>query len=377
MSHILRNIEDIEDFVRGTTYFGTGGGGRPEEGRQYLTSCIDEGFEIEFTDPSQIPDDLWCCSAFGMGSIAPGFDQKIAPYGLSKKIVLQPAVEAIRKLEEHASVKIGVVIPFELGGANTARGMAAGIRVGAVIPDGDFCGRAVPELSQTTVAISGVDATPISICDDWGNVIIVKSVATIDVAEAIGKLISTITKAPDAKAQCAHAAFLMKAKDMKKFLVSGTLSKSLKVGKAIRQARLSGDDPIKALLEASGSMLLFKGKVESNDWVNKDGYMIGTHTINGKGEYQGQRLGVWYKNENHQAKIDDKVVAMSPDMIHLVLEDTGEPITNAKIVQGLDVVVTVTPNLLYRTPEALEALGPKHFGFDTQYIPVEKYLSKK
>ena len=32
MSYILKNIEDIEDFVRGVTYFGTGGGGRPEEG---------------------------------------------------------------------------------------------------------------------------------------------------------------------------------------------------------------------------------------------------------------------------------------------------------------------------------------------------------
>jgi len=77
MSHILKNIEDIEDFIRGVTYFGTGGGGGPEEGREYLASCMVEGFEIGFTDPSQIPNDLWCCSALGMGSIAPGSDQKI------------------------------------------------------------------------------------------------------------------------------------------------------------------------------------------------------------------------------------------------------------------------------------------------------------
>ena len=138
MSNILKKTEDIEDFIRGVTYFGTGGGGRPEEGRQHLTRCMGEGFEIAFTDPLQIPDDLWCCSVFGMGSIAPVSDKKIAIYGLKKKIVLHPAVKAIRMLEEHTGVKIGVVIPFELGGANTARSMAASIRVGAIIPDGDL-----------------------------------------------------------------------------------------------------------------------------------------------------------------------------------------------------------------------------------------------
>jgi len=350
MSYNLRTIDDIENFITGVTYFGTGGGGRPEEGKHYLTKCLEDGLEIGFTDLSEIPDDIWCCTAFGMGSIAPGSRQKIAPYGLNTKVLEHPAVEAVRKLEEYANVKIGMVVPFELGGANTARGMAAGIRNGAIIPDGDLCGRAVPELSQTTVTVSGLSPTPISICDDWGNVVIIKSIATIDAAEAVGKLISTVTKAPDVTAQCAHAAFLMKARDMKKYIVSGTLSKSLKVGKAINEARISGSDPIEALLKTSDSMLLFKGTVESNEWINKDGYMTGCHIIYGRDEYQGQSLEVWYKNENHQAKINDEIIAMSPDMIHIVLEKTGEPITNAKITGGLEVVVTATPKIHYTVP---------------------------
>ena len=374
MTNTLKTIEQIEDFIRGLTYFGTGGGGRPEEGIEHLNSCIKDGLEISFINFTEIPDDAWCCSAFGMGSIAPESEKKASTFGLFEKVLNNPAVEAIQKLEEYSKVKISVVVPFELGGANTARGMAAGIRVGAVIPDGDFCGRAVPELSQTTVAISGMDITPISICDDWGNIVLIKSVATVGAAEAIGKLISTVTKAPDTTAQCVHAAFLMKAKDMKRYLISGTLSKSLKVGEAIRKARVSGQDPIGALVKVSDSTILFKGKVKENNWVNKDGYMIGTHIIEGKDDYKGQRLEVWYKNENHEAKINGKVCAMSPDMIHIVIEETAEPITNTKIVEGLEVVVTATPNVLYRTKEALKVLGPKHFGFKYDYIPLETIL---
>jgi hypothetical protein len=104
--------------------------------------------------------------------------------------------------------------------------------------------------------------------------------------------------------------------------------------------------------------------------------MTGTYIIRGKEEYQGHELEIWYKNENHLAKLDKKPVVMSPDMIHVVLEDSGEPVTNTNITQGLEVVVTATPNVLYRTSEALEVLGPTHFGFDLPYVPVEKVLTE-
>jgi DUF917 family protein len=370
MKHVLSTKEDIQDFVKGVTFFGTGGGGRPEDGLKHLLDCMDEGFEISFTEICQIPDDVWCCSVFGMGSIAPGADGGPAPYNIVKRNISQPMVESIKKLEEHAGVKIDVVVPFELGGSNTPKAMAAGIRLGAIIPDGDYCGRAVPEMGQTTVAIEGMDITPIAICDDWGNVMVIQAVATIDAAEAIGKMVSTVTKAPDVKATCAHAAFLMKAGDMKRVIVPGTLSKSLMVGRAIRRARLLEKDPVEEIVKVTGGIVLFKGRVTSNDWQSKDGYMTGTYSIMGDNEYTGDRLDVWYKNENHLAKLNDKAVAMSPDMIHVVMQGTGEPVTNTNMAKGLEVVVTATPNPLYRTTEAIDALGPKHFGFDIQYVPI-------
>jgi len=368
----LKNFEDIHDFVRGVTFFGTGGGGRPEDGVAHLRLCLEEGISIKWMDVSEIDDDVWCCSVFGMGSIAPVVPTQTAPFGLKEKVIPYPMIEAVKKLSDLMSTEIKAVIPFELGGSNTPKAIASAIRMGAIVPDGDFCGRAVPELCQTTVAIGGESIAPIVICDDWGNHIIVKSVATLDAAEGIGKLLSTITKAPDPKTTCAHATFLMQVKTLKKYIVGNTLSNSFRVGKAIREARAAGKDPIAIAAENVGGKCIYRGKVEKIDWVSEDGYMIGTTYINGTGQYNGQTMEVWFKNENHCAKINGKVIVTSPDLICIIDNETGEPITNTKMVKDLNVAVITIPNLRYRTPKAIKALGPDHFGIKSTYTPVEQ-----
>lgn len=370
----LKTIDDIHDFVRGVTFFGTGGGGRPEDGVAHLKLCLEEGMEIKWVDVETISDDAWCCSVFGMGSIAPVAPTDTAPYGLKERVVAYPMVEAVRKLEEFAGVEIKAVIPFELGGANTPKALAATLRLGAIIPDGDFCGRAVPEFCQSTVAIGGEKIEPVVICDDWGNHVIVKSAATLHVVEGIGKLISTITKAPDPKATCAHATLLMQGHMLKKYLVRNTLSRSLQVGKAIRIAREEGKDPVKMAADAAGGKCIFRGVIEDVQWVSEKGYMEGTMFIKGLENYRNQTIQIWFRNENHYLKRNEKILVTSPDLIQLVEPDSGEPITNTRIAKDMPVAVIVIPNLRYRTPEALRALGPEHFGIKTKYTPVEQIL---
>jgi len=67
----LRNRQDCEDFIRGCLFMGTGGGGGVEWGMGMLTAALDEGLSIEWVDISEIPDDAWTCTPYGMGSIAP------------------------------------------------------------------------------------------------------------------------------------------------------------------------------------------------------------------------------------------------------------------------------------------------------------------
>lgn len=365
----LKSMIDIEDFVRGVTFYGTGGGGRPEDGIAHLSKCLNAGFKIAWEEPADLPDEIWTCAVFGMGSIAPAKKPEKPPYGISKKIVDIAMVEAVRRLEEYTGVKVGAIVPFELGGANTPKAMSAAYHLGARVPDGDMCGRAVPELTQTTAALAGISPVPVAIADDWGNVMIVKAVPTLEALEAIGKMVSIVTKAPDPSATCAHAAYLMKAADLKKTIVAGTLSKALEVGRAIRLARERASSPVGEVCRVTGGTVLFKGKVTEKAWKSEQGYMFGTTTVRGTGEFEGSEFKVWFKNENHVVWQDGAPICMSPDLVCIVREHDGEPLTNTVLAEGDEVACIATPNQRYRTREGIAALGPGHFGFDFEYVP--------
>ena len=94
--------------------------------------------------------------------------------------------------------------------------------------------------------------------------------------------------------------------------------------------------------------------------------------IKGHGVKPGSKLKVWFKNENHITWLDGKPWITSPDIIELINEKSGEPITNTDIKTGDKVsVIGMKSEPIFRSPEGLKVLGPKHFGFDLTYKPIE------
>ena len=67
----LTTQQQVEDFVRGCTFFATGGGGLPANGRKSLMDELDAGREIGWVDVADIPDSSVSVCPFLMGSIAP------------------------------------------------------------------------------------------------------------------------------------------------------------------------------------------------------------------------------------------------------------------------------------------------------------------
>ena len=53
----LNNRQEVEDFVRGCTFYGTGGGGLPKNGIESLMSEIENGNKVGWVDVSEIDDD--------------------------------------------------------------------------------------------------------------------------------------------------------------------------------------------------------------------------------------------------------------------------------------------------------------------------------
>lgn len=364
----LETKEQIDDFVRGCTFFGTGGGGKPEDGTGELYRIMGLGKTIEWTDANDISDDEVSVCPFLMGSIAPWTSdlvEEMKSFGLTKQYHDNLLVKSTELLSKYTGEKPTVIVPIELGGANTPTAVAAAAELGISVVDGDYTGRAIPEIPQTTPFLHGKDLLPISSWDRWGNVCFIADAVNPLMAERIGKLISTA-----AYGLTGQAGFLMPAREMKEVLIRGTLTECLEIGRTIREERTAGRDPINRVLTQTGGKLLFKGTVSKKEWEDKIGYYWGTHEISGEGQYEGKTFKIWFKNENHISWLNEEVFLTSPDLIIVVRSDDCEPLANPAINEGMRVsVIGLRARDQFLIEKGINILGPRHFGFDYDYRP--------
>lgn len=374
----IETREDAEALILGLGMFATGGGGLASRGRRIFESLLADSVEVSWTSIEEVDPDTLTCSVFGMGSIAPHppLDEKerIAFGVPDGERTPRPWVRAVDELAAHLGQEIGAVIPFELGPSNTLVALDAAARSGRILIDGDYIGRALPKMSQALPAVLGHPTWPVSICDPWGNALILTDAASPTVAERIGKMISRVTKAVDMAASCSHAAFPAKASLAFRALVPGTLSRSLEVGRRVMAARAGGTDPIAAAIQAVDGYLLFQGEVSDRTWEDSDdGYMVGMTVVEGTGEFAGAAAEVWFQNEHHIAKVGDRYLALSPDIVAIVDSGDAEPISNTELEVGRQVtLVGIGAAAPYRQGAPLAATEPRHYGFDIDYIPIEE-----
>lgn len=374
---VLKTKADVEDFVRGCTLLGTGGGGLAENGLQSLLSELETGKEVGWVDVEDISDDALTVCPFLMGSIAPHTPELIKEmdsYGMNDKTSLYTEKErianSIKELAQYTGKKIDAVVPLELGGASTPGCIGAGLSIGLPAVDGDYTGRAIPEIPQTTPYLHGYPLWPLAVVDEFGNTSIIKDSMNYRVVEKIGKKISEV-----AYGLTGDTGFLLTGKEMKKAILRGTLSRSLQIGRLIRETRESGKDPVAAVVKELEGWLLIKGTVTKKETEDKQGYYWGVHTVTGEGEYAGDTIKVWFKNENHVCWKNDRVVATSPDSIIIIDSETGEPCTNPKLLEGRKVaVIGIKAIDVFRSEKGVGILGPKYFGFDFDYVPIEKLI---
>jgi hypothetical protein len=374
---LLKTQEDVEDFVRGCTFYGTGGGGSPKLGLPLLLEDLAKLGEIRISDPASIRDDAWVCTPFLMGSIAPKTPEtlaRMARVGLTKRIAMADRILmlSVLELQSYAGVEIEAVVSVELGGGNTPAPVDVAMSLGKKVVNGDYTGRAIPEIDQITTYLADKPSHPTTYVDEWGNISIVKTAINYHLAESLGKMISVA-----AFGLVGGAGLLMRAKEMKEVLIPNTLSECFTVGQAIRKAVGAKQDPADAAAKATDGWVLFRGQVAKKQWEDREGYLWGTNTIEGQEQFKGHTFKIFYKNENHVAWLDDKPYVTSPDIIEVIRRDTGEPITNTDIKEGDAVsVLGVRAREPFRSAKGLDVLGPGHFGYDIPYRPIEQVMKE-
>lgn len=373
----LETLQDCEDFAHGCLFMGTGGGGGLDWGMSMFKEALADGVSLEWVDVDDIPNDVWSVTPFGMGTIAPTTQEtldEIERADLKNKFGDRSMEEAVKELGDYLGQQIGCLVAAELGAGNTPAPLVTGARLGIPVVDGDYAGRAIPDEMQGTPFLYGKKSWPASSVDQWGNVSIVKSVTNGYMFERVGKMLAVA-----AFGNTTMAATPLPAHEMKEILVRGTLTKSLALGRALRTARENGQDPINAALAVTGGWRLFEGIVSSKTWEDRDGYMFGTLQMDGTGDYTGQTFRVWFKNENHISWLNNEPYVCSPDLVTLAYKNSGQGTTNTLIAEGDEIVAVGIKGLeSFRTEFGLnKAAGPRYFGFDIDYIPIEDLMAGK
>jgi DUF917 family protein len=371
----IRNDQEIDDLVRGATFLGTGGGGSPEEGGRLLRRELAEGHKIGWVDKGSVLDDEWTACVSFMGNRAPLTAEerrKRKDLGLDEWKFENNLVEAVRGLQEYLGVRVHVIVSPELGGSNTPGPLATGARLGIPVVDGDYAGRALPEIAQMTPCVLGKPILPIVSVDKWGNSTIIKEAVNYELAERIGKMLAM------AAFGNTGLAFPLKGSVMKEVIIPGTLSQCYNIGKAMREIRNESKHPVDDIVDLCKGWLLFVGKVMGKEWEVMDGYYCGAHLIEGTNRFQGHQFKIWFKNENHVTWLDDQIHVTSPDLIIQIDPGTCEPIPNHELQEGQPIaIIGMKSRELYRTPRGIDLVGPKRYGFHLDYVPIEERLSPK
>ncbi|MGI9253854.1 MAG: DUF917 domain-containing protein [Thermomicrobiales bacterium] len=352
--------EMLEALAIGAGILGTGGGGNPYIGKLECLEQLRMGRSIRVISIDELPDDAFVTTVGNMG--APIVSVERLPQG-------EEPLLALRALEEHLGRRFTHVLPGEIGGANSMAPMIVAARAGLPVVDGDGMGRAFPELQMDTFTIYGVRATPAAIADPRGHQVIFDGIPDAETLERYARVVTV-----QMGGAAGYAFPPMTAAETRRTVIRDTVTLAIRMGEAVLAAR-SGfqENPVEAALRVAGGRRLFHGKIVDVERRLVGGFARGVLNLDGTGPDSGRTLRIDFQNENLIARDESgAVLAVVPDLICIVDEDTAEPITTEIVRYGLRVVVTAIPAPeMLKTPEALKVIGPAAFGYpDVPYVPM-------
>jgi DUF917 family protein len=356
----MRHITEahLEALALGAAVLGTGGGGDPYIGKLMARHALQTHGPVEVVTPDEVPEGAVCVISAVMG----------APTVLVEKLPgTDEQLTALRTLEAYLGREITHVMCAEVGGLNSTLPIVTAASTGLPLVDCDAMGRAFPEIQMSTPTMYGIRASPMALADDKGNRVVVDAVDN-HWTERMARSITI-----DMGAAAFIALFSMTGAQAKSSMIPNTLQLAEDIGRAIVGAREAKDDPVAAAARILGGLVVFSGKVADVERRTMEGFARGRMRVEGVDEHAGEDLVVEFQNENLIARRAGEVLATVPDLITVVDDLSGAPITTEELRYGLRVRVIAAPcHERWRSQAGLDLVGPRYFGYDVDYVPVER-----
>ena len=351
----LLDPDSLRALARGCAVLGAGGGGDTYLSLLQALQATEDFGQVRLVDLDELPDEALVMPCGGIG----------APTVSIEKIENGNEGERLREqLEYLTGRRVAALMAGEIGGGNGVLPVTWCARMGLPLADADGMGRAFPEVPQVTMQLAGISPSPAVMTDERGNLIVFRTIS--------GDWMERLERAAAVEfggAACSTE-FTLTAAQARGATVRDSVSLAIRIGEAVIGATGS---PVAALVAEIGAFRLVTGKISDVERRTTSGFVRGSVVVEGLGEDAGRLIRLELQNENLVALERGRVLASVPDLITVVDSETADAIATERIRYGQRVTVIAFPcDPVWRTERGIAVTGPRSFGYDFDYQPVEE-----
>jgi DUF917 family protein len=334
---------------------GAGGGGDPYIGLMQALQATEDFGPVALVDLDELPDDqlVMPCGMIG------------APTVSIEKILNGDEGGRLREhLEFMTGSKVAALMPAEIGGSNGLVPVSWAARIGLPVVDADGMGRAFPEVPQVAMHLAGISPSPAVMTEERGNLIVFQTIS--------GHWIERLERAAAVEfgGNAASTEYTLTVAQARDGTVRDSISLALRIGEALAAAQ---SDPVSTLIAEIDAHQLITGKVIDVERRTTSGFVRGSVIVEGMGADAGALIRLELQNENLVALERGRVLASVPDLITVLDTETADAIPTERVRYGQRVtVIAFACDPIWRTEAGIAIAGPRAFGYDFDYMPVEE-----
>lgn len=332
-------FEDLKYLSLGGAFLGSGGGGSPYYQLDIIRHLSSQYPLPTIIQASTLANDAWILPMAFMG--APLVSLEKLPSGREFEAILTGFKRYYGKYPD-------AIATGEIGGANALTPFLFASQYGIPIVDGDVIGRAFPRLEMTSANLAGIKPNPVFLGDSLGQFY------ALDCSDPL-KIERLSREITIASGSCMALGFYgMSAKDAKKGMIHGSITKAITIGKLLSQ-----ENGLSLLEQEFGLQYHASGIITDIDYRLIDGFLKGKFAIHND---EGDEYVVIFQNEYLGVLLNGSSIAVTPDIISLLDADTLHPITSESLSYGSRVILVSMkgPDLWY-SEKGLQLVGPKVF----------------
>ena len=351
----LLDPDALRALSRGCAILGAGGGGDAYVTLLQALQATEDFGPVPLVDLDELPDDALIMPCAGIGATTVILEK------------FENGDEGAR-LREHLQFmtgrRVAALMAIEIGGGNGVLPITWAAAIGLPVVDADGMGRAFPEVPQVTMHLAGIPVSPAVMTDERGNLAMFRTIS--------GPWMERLERAAAVEfgGTASSTEFSLTAAQARQATVRNSVSLAIRIGEAIGSAAGS---PIAALIAELGAFSLVNGKISDVERRSIRGFARGSVRIEGLGEDAGRLISLELQNENLVALEHGRLLASVPDLITVLDSETADAVSADRIRYGQRVVVIAFGcDPVWRTERGIAAAGPRAFGYDFDFVPVEE-----